>query len=588
MFSRISEILGTVFSSTHLWLILTLITLLDTSSYELLLFTGNSIIAIFLFFIFILLTNKIALSVYLVFLLAKLFLFASILKADLLCSVLRLEDLDFLFNFQKNGAVDLVKSYFSFEFLLLVIFAAWLTYFVSKKSAYYIKCKNNNKIQYAIQRSCMVIIAVLMIYTAPIYLANPESYANNWLDRTKVTNLEKCERDHDHHDLKKTFCQSMGVFLDIVQGIAEPHLSKLYQNHSSELAVEASKEYNNYFKPPSKLPNIILVLNESIFDPTTLNYEFAKAIKFDFFHDRQYLISSGKLKVHIFGGGSAVSEYGSTTGISNKVFNGPNSYPFLNMTDKTKSSLFRELKKAGYYTIVVYPHSKDFLNAKNAYKELGADKVIDIKDYGHNPKLWNQVSEKTLGEIFIEEIKKAPRNKPVFIASATIKNHGPHDGTFPHKIDCEKKLDYASCSKLNDYVDRLSEIDNDWADFNSKVLNDSDPIMLINYGDHQPSFEGKMNEIQRSYEDRNGMDLFRTFFTIRANFDIPEMHYENLDITYLPSLILDMIDSNNSQYYRAASVIREKCNGELFDCNDQYRGLVDSYLNLMADQLKLD
>jgi hypothetical protein len=58
-----------------------------------------------------------------------------------------------------------------------------------------------------------------------------------------------------------------------------------------------------------------------------------------------------------------------------------------------------------------------------------------------------------------------------------------------------------------------------------------------------------------------------------------------MDISYIPSLILDYINRNNSEFYRASSYAREKCNGLLDKCEDLK--LVESFKSIMTEQLEL-
>ena len=606
MMYKTSNIFSYVLASPLLWIFLILFTLIDSSKYNFELFTGNFVASFYLFIIIILLTNRISFSLFCILLITQILIFSSVIKADLLCGVLNLQDLGFLSNFLKLDAHQLILSYFTSYSLIYAFFILWAIYFVYRNSQYLINFQKKNWKTFLIYRSVMLSMGFVLSYVLPLYLTNENSFANKWINITRHQRNQDCQKQYPYNSLKKVHCMSMGPLLDIAHGISNPTISGISTTISSKLIKRKLEKYypdkqsspiqtfqfdNNKRNVNSnlsynKLPNIVLVLNESLFDPSNLDYDFTRDRKFDLFYNKEFMKSNGYLRVHTFGGGSAISEYNSLTGIVQKVFKGPNLYPFINMVQITQPSLFKSLKNVGYYTVVIYPNTKKFMNANNAYNSLGADKIVDVSDYGHKPKDWRDVNESLLGKMIINEIEKAPKNMPVFVAAATMRNHGPHSSEFPHKLGCSQSMDNISCSKVNDFLERLKNTDKEWMEFIRKIMSKKQKILLINYGDHLPSFEGKMNELKLNYTDGKNYDIYRTFFNIRSNFDLPDVNYNLLDISFFPSLILDIIGQNNSEFYRASSYVREKCSGLLFECKTKYPELIESYKQFMIEQLE--
>jgi phosphoglycerol transferase MdoB-like AlkP superfamily enzyme len=357
---------------------------------------------------------------------------------------------------------------------------------------------------------------------------------------------------------------------------------KKYDVPSDLLKNEIRKLENQQFQN-SDNPNIILALNESLFNPYYLDYDFVKKFDFDLFNNKS-IKSSGALLVRPFGGNTVISEYEIITGIAVTIFGGANYYPHLNMTKYTNSNLLAELKKRGYYNIIIYSVSKNTLNAENSYLKLGADKVLDISDYNFNPVDWRYISEKFLGFIIQNEIKNAPKDKPVFVFVLTMKNHGPHNNEEIDSIGCKSQMKSSTCSQLNDYIKRLKLIDYDWKIANEEILNSDKKTIMIHFGDHQPSFDGEIVELNFKYPDGKKSN-YRTFYNIRANYEIPEFNLPLLDITYMPSIILDMVGGTDNEFYKASSFMREKCNGLFYDCDKKHHDFIESYKSLMSDQL---
>ena len=73
---------------------------------------------------------------------------------------------------------------------------------------------------------------------------------------------------------------------------------------------------------------------------------------------------------------------------------------------------------------------------------------------------------------------------------------------------------------------------------------------------------------------------------MNANFDIRDyLNYPELDITFIPGLILDMAKLNNDPFYKANSLMRKNCNGQITHCKKDDDKLLESYKSLIVKQL---
>lgn len=584
MTRKIFDTLAVILTQTYLWAFLLIWTIFVESNYEPSLIIGNFLCSAILVLIFLLITNKPSFSVFLTLVVSSLLDFATDIKAEFLSTVLTFSDLNFLFHIHELAGEELVSSYMTTSFLLYCILSVFVVIFIFIKSpSIYCKKKCNS---YLFIRILMLVAAYGIFYIVPVILKKEESYFHIWLAKIKANHISGCQKTFKHQNLERVICYSMGSFLDIASSLSETKLKGIELSTNSELIkAELDKEEPKIIK--SELPNVILILNESTFNPAYMDYDFAKNLKFDFFDDTKYLKGKGILKVHTFGGGSSLSEFPSVTGIIHDVFTGPTSYPFINMPKITKSSIFRSLNNAGYYSVVIYPIDKKFVNAEVAFKELGADKVVSIEDYNFKPANWRDVPEKVLADMIDAEIKKAPEGMPVFVSVATMRNHGPHNTKIKtDNAGCKNIFKEKTCSKFNDYIERLKLTDKEWMEYTNRIMAENKRTVMINFGDHLPSFEGDMDEIKFKYDDIKEQDIYRTFYNVRANFDTKDYSYPVMDISFLPSLILDIIGRNDSEFYRASSLIRSKCNGLLLECKLDGK-MLESYKALMIEQVDL-
>ena len=101
--------------------------------------------------------------------------------------------------------------------------------------------------------------------------------------------------------------------------------------------------------------------------------------------------------------------------------------------------------------------------------------------------------------------------------------------------------------------------------------------MLLHFGDHQPSFDGEIRQLQRTlpsalqpYHD------YLTYYMLKSNFaGTPMPNYPMLDIAFLPSMVLQAAGVPTDAYFSAASGLRARCDGLYDDC--AVPGLVESY-----------
>ena len=139
------------------------------------------------------------------------------------------------------------------------------------------------------------------------------------------------------------------------------------------------------------------------------------------------------------------------------------------------------------------------------------------------------------------------------------------------------------CSKLNDYVDRLKQTDIDQTALIKQLMQRKKKTIIVNFGDHMPSFEGFSVQLRLT---RDIKDYYKTFYNIHANFDIEDKtNYPFLDITFIPGLVLDMAKLNSQSFYQANSLMRKKCHGQIELCKTKHNDLSESYQSLIIKQL---
>ena len=246
--------------------------------------------------------------------------------------------------------------------------------------------------------------------------------------------------------------------------VPRPHLQM--EMHASNQPADYQPTPNVELRPPAEgLPDIFLVLEESTFPPSMLQPD----------HKPEKLFApdgtaGGPLHVHTFAGGTWRTEFSVTVGMKPQEFGGDGLYVFHQLEGRIKRSIFSELKKLGYRTMVFYPVPGSFINASAFYASIGVDEFNDPPSLGVGTG-WDWKFPDTI--LYDAMLKKLDGVKePVVALLVTINQHGPHDIADP----------------MSDYVARYDASDRAYKAFIEALEKRGRKAGVVAFGDHQPSF----------------------------------------------------------------------------------------------------
>lgn len=346
---------------------------------------------------------------------------------------------------------------------------------------------------------------------------------------------------------------------------------------------------------PARLPDVVMVLEESTFDPRILKVcTIAQCRPAMFEADRQTR-AHGLMSVHTFGGGTWTSEFSALTGLAHTLFGNAGLYAPYNLAPRVAWTLPRAFKQVGYRAIALYPMSGDFLNARNAYDFYGFDAFYDGTEHGLGWDSHDADLLKVFEQIHAAE-KAAHPDTPLFVFMLTLHQHGPHmtplaqlpapydKPLFPGKFK-PKALDDWLNLNLGNYLQRLAESNAMLDELQRFLFSGKQPAVLVHFGDHQPSFDGAINEIPKQVPKLAGpVAHWVTYYMVKSNFPVRARYdYPVLDIAFLGSLALDVAGVPKNAFYQANTLLRERCKGRYLDCKDAR--MVASYHNYIFTTL---
>lgn len=264
-------------------------------------------------------------------------------------------------------------------------------------------------------------------------------------------------------------------------------------------------------------PNVIVVLLESFFDPTEVNYLSFSEDPIPFIHSLQKNYTTGHLTVPVVGAGTSNTEFEMLTGMSVSFF-GPGEIPQKTvLKNRSVESYADDMKMQGYSTHVVHNNGGNFYSRANAFSRMGFDSFtakenLDITEY-------TPLGSWPTDDILIGATKDAldsTENRD-FIYTITVSTHGNYPGykviDDPAIKVTAKGKDESLRYKWEYYVNQVHAMDT-WIKNYVDMLNQrGEPTLLVMFGDHLPT----MGLTAGDMKEKN---IFKTCYVTWNNFGL--------------------------------------------------------------------
>ncbi len=338
-----------------------------------------------------------------------------------------------------------------------------------------------------------------------------------------------------------------------------------------------------------KPPHIILVHQESVVPP-----EYFPALQYDKRIDAMFRSGDGtlrKMRVETYGGASWLTEFSVLAGVSTYSFGGMRPFVQSLMAGRVHDTLPQALARCGYRNTVIYPLDKNFVSNGKFYTAAGMPEIFDKKAQG--AKTGNERDHFYFGNalnLLSEHIRKT--DTPLFTYIITMAAHGPYVKPYQPELDVPGGGP-GTHPEMHEYLRRLSMARIDLEEFKRQLATrfPGEPILLVQYGDHQPIATrhylgfGNVNfaEDVAISKDSPG---FQTYYSVEGiNFDMPRLpEVDVLDVPYLSTVILQAAGVPLSDSYMERRRLLDLCKGRYDSCSEPgvmlrfHRRLIDSGL----------
>lgn len=334
---------------------------------------------------------------------------------------------------------------------------------------------------------------------------------------------------------------------------------------------------------PATKPDIVAVLEESTLDPRQWADCTAPRCTVSMFEPDADTRAFGLLRVHTYGGATWTSEFTFLAGVPQTAFGPAGIYAPYNLAPRMRESLPRQLKALGYRTIAVYPMPANFVGAADAYRNYGFDEFHDSNELGLDWSSEDATVFDKVRELYTRLREQS--DQPLFFMVPTMRQHGPHDYPLdtlppPWNEPPAPALGDRINRNLATYLYRLHRSDEAVASLRKFLFASGSPALLVQFGDHHPSFDGLEQTLRSTLPGETASDaLSDTYYRIDANFPaVTVRNDEVLDLAFLGGVVLDVAGLPKNTYFQANSALREACAG-LFDrCRRETRESYFAYV----------
>ncbi|TCP69221.1 LTA synthase family protein [Baia soyae] len=300
-------------------------------------------------------------------------------------------------------------------------------------------------------------------------------------------------------------------------------------------------------------PNIIVVLSESLWDPTKMkNVKFSKD-PMAFYHSLQKKYSNGEMLSPQFGGWTANVEFEVLTGNTVR-FLPSGSVAYNQYVNSGVDSLASILGRQGYNSTAISPTHNWYYQANKVYRNFGFTRYIS-GEFFEQKKKGPQIADSEVAKKIIETTEKSSGSD--FIFANTMENHGAYQNKFKENektVTVEGQMSAETKDLLENYATGTAGADEMLKMLVEYYEKSKEPTIVVFFGDHLPALGAnykaykEMNYISGSDDPDFLNKMYRTPLMVWNNY-LPE-HQDKLDISsaFVGPYLLNLAQKEGTYY----------------------------------------
>lgn len=313
----------------------------------------------------------------------------------------------------------------------------------------------------------------------------------------------------------------------VTRGIDEP---EEYTPDEVDEIVQVRRELP---QTASETPNVIFVQLESFFDANYMKELTYAENPVPNFEALKATCSTGRLSVPAIGAGTANTEFEVLTGMNLNHF-GVGEYPYMTVvSSRAAQSVASVLSELGYSTHAIHNNNATFYDRHLVYANLGFDSFTSLEymqEVEYNPLGW--AKDAVLIPPILDALDATQERDFVFTVS--VQPHGRYPKTPIEDAPTSEVIGMDDAERecgFSYYLEQLRECDEFVGALTDALLDYPEPVAVVFYGDHLPSFNIANEEL--SYGD-----MQTTEYVLWANYPLEKID-RDLQTYQLSAYVMD-------------------------------------------------
>lgn len=332
---------------------------------------------------------------------------------------------------------------------------------------------------------------------------------------------------------------------------------------------------------PEKKPNVIVIMNETFSDLTSLADQLGQEMTVDtpvlpFFSslsNESSNIAKGYAMASVFGGNTANSEFEFLTGNS-MAFLPQNTVAYNFYVNETNCFSIVDIMEAqGYRTIGMHPEPGSNWKRNLIYEyygfdesyfletdKNGAESFVNGKTLAESEMYRGHVSDSTVYQRIIELYETKEEGEPFFTFAITMQNHGGY-GTSGFEYGVHMGSNGGN-KEVDEYLTTIQNADAALQELITFFETQEEDTLIVFFGDHQPSLPTAF------YNDCLNIPDDATTELMQAKYVIPYLYWGNFDfetefaaltsINYLASHMLDIAGLDKTGFLELMDAVEKE------------------------------
>lgn len=321
---------------------------------------------------------------------------------------------------------------------------------------------------------------------------------------------------------------------------------------------------------------IIQIMNESFSNLSVGGTDYADDMTP--FYDSLDNTIRGNLYVSVRGGGTCNTEYETLTGNTTTFFQ-DGVYPYNMYMNRNVPSTVSYMNDTGYSTTGIHLGKSTNWNRRTAYSKLQFENTVFAETFDGLETIHGYPTDE---EDFNTVIKQYEENKGTnqYIFNVTYQNHG----SYKNSDDLTQTVDlsmygYENYDNAENYLSLIKLTDEAFKELIEYFQNVDENVMIIMYGDHQPSLGSAADRLffPNAGSAEEDIKQYITPFLIWANYDIEDQYIEKMSANYMSSLILHTANMQLTPYQQFLYELKDEYPViSLYGCYDKYGRFYES------------